>query len=82
MGHANDYTTGTLGHLLTNYLEPMLRTTLIIYEKDSDNAPPVLMYEGYCADRQVPAYLRVGQVKEMYDAEGGGVVVTVVKVAQ
>lgn len=77
--YSEKYKLGTLGHLVEFYLEPYLYTTLIIYERGQNEEPPKLMYEDYLRDRRVYEFLRPLQVTDMYDAEGGGLVVIVKK---
>lgn len=78
-GKRSQYVIGTLGHLLENYLEPMLKTTLIVYEESADCKPAKLLFDSDCNAGRVYEYLRTRQVNEMYDAEGGGFVVIVSK---
>ncbi|MFS0841283.1 hypothetical protein [Paenibacillus sp. 1P03SA] len=67
------YNTGSLGHLLENYLEPA-QTNIIIYEEAQEENPPKLLFD---KDARVHEYLRSRRVKTLYDAEGGGIVIIV-----
>jgi len=67
---------GTLGHLLEHYFDSKLRTGIIIYEESQNVQSAKLLFESHTGKR-VHEYLRARRVKDIYDAQGGGIVVIV-----